>query len=477
MNSISQIYRNELKNKIKSKISSLSENMVDLIINGLASKNNDEKYITFISDIQESTREIIKSIIVETFEELDLRFKFSNERLKKYVINKSNVPRTIITIFGEITFKRTYYKSRLNGKKYFYIDEAFNLPKYDHYDLVIKALAIDKATSTSGAEAGRTIGESINSISNLLSNNRTLNHISRQSVYNWINEWDVPDYVYEQVPNTPNFLYVMFDEKYIGCQDLEGDIMVKSMVCFEGVKSVSKGRRALINRMIHHVYSSSPWDEFVTVLSQKYDLSKVKYIYILADGGNWIKTGISELKTEKTTSVKFLLCEFHFKQAINRITTNKKLRKEILQSFNKDKKKIFKKKVKKIIDDINGNTENKTKNLNYILNNYTYIKSMLNSDIGSSMESHISHYVAATFASRPKGYSSTKIHKYLKLNNYLNNGINIFKLYSLSYNKNEKMTINNTELNYNIFDNSKGAPVLMKGEKTGTYKKLKSLIY
>ena len=333
-------------------------------------------------------------------------------------------------------------------------------------------MAIDKAVSTSGAEAGRTVGEYINKISDLLSDNRYLTHISRQSIYNWINEWDAPDYVYEQVPNTPNSLYIMFDEKYIGCQDLDSDIMIKSMVCFEGVKTVSKGRRKLINRTIHHVYSRNPWNEFITVLSQKYDLSKVDFIYILADGGNWIKSGINELKVEPNMTIKYLLCEFHFKQAINRITTDKDLRKDILVSFNKDKKKIFKEKVDKIINETGGNTENKTKNLNYILNNYSNIKAMLESNIGSSMESHISHYVANTFSSRPKGYSSKKILQYLKLNNYFNNGLNILKLYKLSYNKKEKITINENELNYDIFDKNVQIPILANGENTGTYQAL-----
>ncbi len=110
---------------------------------------------------------MIKTIIINIFEKLDLQFRNSSERLKKYVINKSNIPRAIITIFGEITFKKTYYKSRLDDKKYFYIDSIFKLPKYDHYDPTIKAIAIDKASKTSPAESGRSTGENINPISNL----------------------------------------------------------------------------------------------------------------------------------------------------------------------------------------------------------------------------------------------------------------------------------------------------------------------
>ena len=46
---------------------------------------------------------------------------------------------------------------------------------------------------------------------------------------------------------------------------------------------------------------------------------------------------------------------------------------------------------------------------------------MLDLNIGSSMESHISHLIASLFSSRPKGFSTKRITKYLKLNDYKNN--------------------------------------------------------
>ena len=85
--------------------------------------------------------------------------------------------------------------------------------------------------------------------------------------------------------------------------------------------------------------------------------------------------------------------------------------------------------------------------------------------------------MASTFSSRPKGFSSKKIVQYLKLNNYANNGLNIIKLYALSYNKNKKITINEKELNYKIFDRNKQIPILANGENTGTYNSIKALIY
>ena len=74
--------------------------------------------------------------------------------------------------------------------------------------------------------------------------------------------------------------------------------------------------------------------------------------------------------------------------------------------------------------------------------------------IKSSMESHISHCIASKFASRPKGYSRKRIEKYIKLQEYKLNGINIMDLYLNSYNKNDDYVYNKKEISYSIFEHN-----------------------
>ena len=209
MSSISQFWTNMLKERIKNEISEITGQMVDGILNSLTS-NSYNKYISLVSEIEENSRKLIAKIIKETFEGLDFEYSNSIERKRKYVINKSNVERSIITIFGEITFKRTYFKSRLDSSKFFFIDEVFGLPKYDHYDPVIKGLTIDKTFSSNQAQAGKDIGERINNLKDI-ADNRTLHHIPRQSVHNWIKKWNTPKIEYDSFEDAKS-LYVMVDE-------------------------------------------------------------------------------------------------------------------------------------------------------------------------------------------------------------------------------------------------------------------------
>ena len=216
---ISQKLLNVLKNKIIPIISLKLFNDVEFLLNNLFVNDGSNHYFNLIYKVQTSARDMVKSIVISTFEELDNEFKESAYRKSRYYINKSNVSRTLITVVGEITFKRTYYVSKYSNKKFFYIDKIFDLPKKDHYDPIVKAIAISKAVSTSQAQSVRDTSSLINDLSYFESNS-IIKDIPRQSVYNWIKNWYVPNIVPKSV-ETPETLYVMADEKYIGAQDID----------------------------------------------------------------------------------------------------------------------------------------------------------------------------------------------------------------------------------------------------------------
>lgn len=477
MNSIPQNLRNVIKNRIKTLISPIFYNMVDFSVDNLFSNYDSDKYLYFIASLQKSVREYIKTIIVTTFEEIDREFKNSPERIDRFYVNKSNVNRTLTTIFGTISFKRTYYTSKFSGKHFFYVDSAFALPKYDHYDPIVKAIAISNASQSSQSASARSTSAFIADLS-YFADSSAIKNIPRQSIFNWINSWHVPN-VLPSEASAPNTLYVMADEKYIGAQDIDKDIMVKSFVAFEDIKDVSKGRRALVNRSVFSHYGDGAWPAFMDFISHKYDFENITNICLLGDGASWIKSGTNELKLSPNNTVKFYLCEFHFKQAINHITSDKDERRYLLHIFNIKSKKYFIDSVNTIINQNPKRKETLTKKLDYIINNYSYIKSMLNLNIGSSMESHISHLIASFFSSRPKGFSTKRIKQYLKINDYKNNNLNLFNLYIMSYNNKETVTINEKHLDFSIFDKDtiNNVPVLTAGKASPEYTALHALAH
>ena len=477
MNSIPYNLTNVIEKKLKNEFYYFSNEVISAITKCLAYPNEHHKYITIISKIHEEARKLIVKIIADVFEELDEQFCNSKNRKNLYHINHRNVGRTITTIFGDVTFKRTYYECKIDGSHHFVLDEALGLPKYDRYDPSVKAIAVSTYSKTNMSIAGQIVGEQLTDLTKL-GTNEAINVIPRQSIYNWIKKWMIPKINFGQKP-TPETLYVMSDEKFIGCQDKENDIMIKSFVVFEGVEQVSKDRNKLVNKTVINLISSQSWIEFSDILFNMYDSQLVKKIYLLSDGANWLKAGISELKVEPDMDIKHLLCEFHFRQAINHITTDKDEREILIQSFINDSKNDFKKLVEEIKNKNINREETINKKLAYIMNNYNSIKDMLASNIGSSMESHISHYVANQFGSRPKGYSTQRIGDYIDIHNFKNNNFNIYNLYVNTYDNEEVVTINEQELNYSIFErkNDTNVPILSNGQHTSTYQAINNLAH
>lgn len=347
MYTIPYFLKDLLKKRLNNAFSSFSQIIIDNIVSCLTNTNDKNKYISVISEIQEQSKLLIVKIIADIFESFDEQYKYSSNRKLYYNINKSNVSRTITTLFGEVTFKRTYYQSKIDNSLHFVLDEALNLPKNDRYDPIIKAMAINTYSKTNMSLSGQIIGEQLTDISNL-GDNDAIRIIPRQSIFNWIKDWNNPKIKFNERA-TPKIIYVMGDEKYIGCQNQENDIMIKSFVVFEGVEQVSKGRRRLVNRTIINIISKQPWIEFSDILFEMYDSTKIEKIYLLGDGANWIKEGIKELKMEPTMEIKHLLCEFHYKQAIHHITTDKLEREILLLSVNTSIKKDFSNLVNEII--------------------------------------------------------------------------------------------------------------------------------
>ena len=477
MNSIPQNLGNVIKNRIKTLISPIFYNMVDFSVDNLFSNYDNDKYLYFITSLQMSVREYIKAIIVTSFEEIDRNFKNSPERLDRYYINKSNVNRSLTTIFGTISFKRTYYTSKFSGKHFFYVDSAFALPKYDHYDPIVKAIAISNASNSSQSASARSTSAFIGNIS-YFADSSSIKNIPRQSIFNWINNWHIPNVLPSQ-SIAPDTLYVMADEKFIGAQDIKKNIMLKSFVAFEDVKNISKNRRQLINRSVFSHYGNGAWPAFMDFISQKYNFDYINNICLLGDGAAWIKAGVNELRLSPNNSTKFFLCEFHFKQAIHHITSNPDERFYLLHIFNTKSKQYFIDSVNTILNDNPKRKDTIIKKLNYIINNYSSIKSMINLNIGSSMESHISHLIASFFSSRPKAFSTKRIKQYLKINDYKNNNLNLFNLYIMSYNNREVVTINEEHLDFSIFDKDTtyNIPVLTNGKTSPEYTTLHALAH
>ena len=512
----------EAKILLKIKLNKIITNITDKFIDNLFDINGDQKYQDIVLELEDDVKTSALEIIKETIKIFDNLFLNSNER-NKYFNVCNTCHRSIFTIFGLLEFDRIYYYDKLDRKKhFFFIDTLFKFPKYDRYDCLVKGIAIDLAISTNQCKGAELTNNKINSLKSIINDNKKCN-ISRQDIYNWINSWYLPKIEYSPIESDSDTLYIMVDEKYIHEQikaiinkekdedkpetknvnEIKKDIIVyynflnnpnklplllpapksksknyimtKAFITFTGVKQEHK-RRKLINKTTFLTASSNPWVEFVDFICKIYDFSKYKKIKVLSDAGTWIVNGVQNLKLYSENEILHCLCEFHVKQKINRITKDENQVRLLVQYINNDNKKDFIsliETIKKEKDDKRRKTIEGYKN--YLIKYWKAFKNMLNSKIGSSMESHISHNVAKYFSYEPKAFSKRRIQKLIKLQEYKANGINILGLYLKSYNNIEKVTIKKEELNFDMFDkSSSNLPMLYSGDSL-TRKALKGL--
>lgn len=445
MNSIPNNYINVLQKLIFSNFSSHLKKQLDT----LDTNNNVFNYVGLLSTLDQTLCEIAINSLVTIFETIDKSYSDSTERKSKYYI-KAHLPRTILTVFGEITFTRTFYTDKYNKGSFCYLDRFLGLKKHDYFDPYIKAIIVEKSANNSVP----TVCSFVNDlIGNRITLDDKIKYLNRQSVRNIILSSKLSTPSKKEIP-TPKTLYIMADEKWVSTQNNKGkDVMVKSIVVFDSIEGIK--RKFLNNKHIFAGFQNGFLDNILDYLYYTYNLDLVKNIVIMGDGASWIKSLTYHFKINDNTKVIFALDKFHFKQAIHHICLDKYLE-NILSSYviHDDKNNFI-----ECCDELKVSYPNRTDTIEnkkqYILNNWKYIINLYRLHLSCPMESQISHNLAYLLTSRPKGYSLKMLRKIIDIRLLFKNNENIKLLYLNNFNKKEIVEYNKQTLNFDIFDSFK----------------------
>ena len=177
-----------------------------------------------------------KECFKEYFEYIDEQF-FNTRYRKQFCESNGFYKRTILTLFGEITFKRRYYFDKKYNDRFYFTDFFLGLPKRKYFDPFICAEICNESASTSYSKAGIITASKIgNRINNKL-------FISRASSRNIVLNFSIQnDEEYNK--RRVDRLFVMLDEKFVGSQfNEELDHMIKASVIFEDTELVYKYKK------------------------------------------------------------------------------------------------------------------------------------------------------------------------------------------------------------------------------------------
>ena len=390
-----------------------NKKVISLVINCLKNSITEKGISDFTNDLESEMIKFgseVTQFLIEYAENIIFKLKERKEKFES--LEKDE--RTIISIFGEVNFKRRYYKDKETKERIYLLDQFLKLEKRERMLQNVKERLIEEARETSYRRAGEKASYGT--------------EISKQTVKNEINKLDFKTEISEEKENKKKVkkIYIIADEDHVHLQ--KGGIEEpRLVVVYDNV--VAKGKRIELKNKKHFggIYTKridDLWEEVMTYIENNYDTEYLERVYISGDGASWIKTGV-----EWIVKSKYVLDEFHMKKAVNgivgRITKTNKEKKE------KEKKELrtalrrlnfvkFKEKCYEILAEEMEKTIRKRKEemMNYILNNIEGIKNLYRNKKelhGCSAEGHISHIYSDRMSSRPMGWSTTNVENMSKL--------------------------------------------------------------
>jgi len=415
----------------------------------------------------------VGSRICKTFlEELNKTVKEDPQRKEKWQVERKADKNTLVTVFGEVEYKRTYYVSK-DEKEYKYLsDEMVGIKPHQRVETLVESRMIEEAIDVSYQKSAEPYD------------------ISKQKVMESIRglediKIEIPE---KEEKRVVEYLYIEADEDHVSLQK-GGTVSPKLIYIHEGYEQIEgkDSRRRLKNVFyISGIYKGSEeiWNEVYEYISKTYDIEKIKRIYISGDGASWIKSGVEYI--EKGV---FVLDRYHINKYVLKATGHVPgLKFELWDAINRCDKKAVKNVLKEALScaDSSSRTESILTCKKYLLNSWDGIK-IYETDgkniIGCSAEGHISHVLSARLSSRPLGWSREGADKMARLRAFKWNGGNVYELV-LKNKKKERIKLSERyikeikkNLKSNIADINVEIPVIRYGKRNASYIAINALRY
>ena len=381
------------------KIISLVENYLKNFIfsKGISSFTDDlvAEFAHFGSDLTQFMIEYAEQIIFEL-----------DERKEKFEsLEKDN--RNIVSIFGEIQYKRRYYEDKENHNKVYLLDKLMGIESKQRLLENVREKLIENAIESSYEYSGEHAAYGVK--------------ISRQEVKNEIENLnlDIPLHQENENKKQVKNVYVIADEDHVHLQ--KGGIEEPRIVIVYD-SFVQNGKRIELKNKRHFggLYKGKIddlWNEVAMYIENTYDMDYLEHVFVLGDGAKWIKIGATWINKGIN-----ILDRFHMCKAVNAIAGRNNNKEKIklykmIKSLNFDG---FKEKCYEILSEEMDQSvrERKEKLMYYILNNqesisnYYQYRKLLH---GCSAEGHVSHIYSDRMSSRPMGWKSKNIDNMSKL--------------------------------------------------------------
>ena len=248
-----------------------NEKVISLVANCLKNSISEEGISDFTNDLENQMINLgneITQFLIEYAE--NIIFKLDDRKDKFESLEKDD--RTLISIFGEINFKRRYYKEKETDKRIYLLDQFLKLEKNERILPNVKERLVEEARESSYSKAGKKASYGT--------------EISKQTVKNIINELEFKPEIKENNKDKKKVkeLYIIADEDHVHLQ--KGGIEEpRLIIVYES--SIAKGKRIELKNKKHlgGIYKNKIddlWEETMTYIENNYDTeykNELEYVY------------------------------------------------------------------------------------------------------------------------------------------------------------------------------------------------------
>ncbi|MGQ9713079.1 MAG: ISLre2 family transposase, partial [Desulfotomaculales bacterium] len=272
----------QIVKQIWEKFQRVTELTLEMLANGI-------DFISFEEKLWQELNDLAREILREVLEAKDAYLREHREERPSWQVERRNDTKGVLTLFGLVNYKRTYYRHRETGERVHLIDRLVGYGPHVRVDPLVKARALEEAVELSYRKSGERVGRDKREVV-----------LSGEAVKKVIHNFAVEGAELPEPPKEKHrlkALYVEADEDHVAGQDKKSHLP-RLIYIHEGKEKVGKDRYKLKRPYyLGGLYPDTDelWLKVLSYNEDHYDLFSVERIYLCGDKDKWIKKGLEFL--------------------------------------------------------------------------------------------------------------------------------------------------------------------------------------
>lgn len=332
------------------------------------------------------SKDLTKNLVIKTLENIDLKLYSDLDKARWKLIRIDK--RTILSTFGELTFKRRYYYDIDNDEYVYLLDNLLGIPKNTRITNELRLKVLDLACEMSYSNVGKRISNEF--------------VLSKSTVARIIKDTIIEQIYTDSINRKGNKIHLQLDEKFIGMTHSKRKKRYYTLTIFAGKEKISNNKYRLLNKTV--VSSSSLKklrQQANQILFERYSVTSDEEIYISGDLATYIQTFKEHITVCRS---QYVPDKFHVYHAFKKLLPDVYIDDESLNN------KAF---IEYLINELSSIDDVDAKKMVRMMKrNKDIFKEYLNPEyLGCSQEGQNSHIYAPRFGKYANRFNKSTIEK------------------------------------------------------------------